>query len=1361
MIKLLITMVGNHLLDKNSAAVRKNIENHAFNDEDGDEYGASRFGGFADYFQNKNIKLQNRDAQLRSSAKDKPQIFKGVVIYVLGYTQPSSSDLHDILVQHGAGWLQYLGGKTMATHIICSSIPPKKAAELANYRVVKPAWVLDSVAAGRMLSWTEYRVIDEGPKQRTIKFDAGKMLSSQPRQQTPQGYREQTENSFYTSQLKKFSSPAQPKTPSKILPIVNDNIEDFEDDMSIDLLQVPPSSKSEPPALAESDAPSNERFNTPPYQASLEAALEAQPTTPDIAEPENPEPENLGEMHPAKPITSEEHNARLLADPKMRKASTANPDFLKQYYSESRLHHLSTWKAQLKSRMQNLAAEKGPAKKLAKWPAGARRYIMHVDFDSFFCAVSLKKAPEYRDKPAVVAHGNGKGSEIASCNYPARKFGIKNGMWMKHALELCPDLKILPYDFPGYEEASRQFYDAILGIGGVVQSVSIDEALIDVTDIVMTEAGSSGIGISEGSIWREQEKVDQMASKLRDRIKEETDCHVSVGIGANILLAKVALRKAKPAGQYQIKPKEALDFLGELNVEDLPGVAHSIGAKLEELGIKFVKDIRQTSKERLISALGPKTGEKLWEYSRGIDRTEVGEQPIRKSVSAEVNWGIRFVNQEEAEDFVRSLSQELERRLLSEGVKGQHLTMKIMRRAADAPLDPPKHLGHGKCDTFNKSVSFGVATNNGEVIGKEAVAILRSYKFSPGDLRGLGIQMTKLEPLKPSAAQQGSQKKLSFGAAAISSAKKRKAEAIDDEPQSPAEHRSFTERDERDPISADPLTPRKPKVHPALHLARAGEADEKAKTPLNVKGTQFLMPSQLDPAVLAELPEDIRTTIVNQMKAQPSRRTDSTPPQPNSRKALPTHAEIPPDIDVDVFNALPPSMQAEILASYRRNTPQASPSRPPPSQGGCGGGQTLLPQSPRKDRIINRPIDRLRTPTKRGRGRPPAYLKEKERDLKAGLRQASLITATRSPDRVEGPSDYSRQPSVEIDLPPLDPNVLSELPEEVRREVIEEHARQRRQLERQAQETSAAAQQQQEYSRHVHLIAVDIESARHYLLRRRQAGSNINNNNNNNTSRFLPNQQQNPPTNHQPYHDDRQFPSPIAGGGGGRYHSFFGPPPNWGRTNRDLRRIHWPGPPTKATLKSAAVPAGGGGGQMKVTDAAAVRRMIRAWHVSTAKQGGPSLIDMEALEEYLYKVITLERDMEKARGLVKWLEWCVVDGGDGDENGDGYKLDKEVEDDGVRRRDSEENVHVHVHVHGDEAGGNGVDDDAVNNDDEDDGGIRREQKQISDEKKKGKMMTTAANKKEIYTWPEAVEAIKASVQEAMKERGLKEMDFSS
>ncbi|CRJ81322.1 hypothetical protein BN1723_002479 [Verticillium longisporum] len=114
-------------LEKNSSQVRKRIEGHTFEDEEGEEYEPSKFGGFDDYFRRKKIKLQNLDANLRAASSDKPQLFKGIVAHVSGYTQPSLSVLHRELVQHGAGFLQYLDGKTMATHIVASTLPPKKA----------------------------------------------------------------------------------------------------------------------------------------------------------------------------------------------------------------------------------------------------------------------------------------------------------------------------------------------------------------------------------------------------------------------------------------------------------------------------------------------------------------------------------------------------------------------------------------------------------------------------------------------------------------------------------------------------------------------------------------------------------------------------------------------------------------------------------------------------------------------------------------------------------------------------------------------------------------------------------------------------------------------------------------------------------------------------------------------------------------------------------------------------------------------------------------------------------------------------------------------------------------------------------
>ncbi|KAK3941534.1 hypothetical protein QBC46DRAFT_340453 [Diplogelasinospora grovesii] len=1240
--------MGSHL-EKNSTAARKRIEGHTFTDEGGEEYEPSAFGGFPDYFRRKKMKLQNLDHELRASSGDKPQIFKGVVAHVTGYTQPPLHVLHKELVQHGAGFIQYLDHKTMATHIIASSMPPKKALEHRQLRVVKPAWVMDSIQAGKMLSWADYRVIEESPRQKMIKFDGGKMFSSQSTRSSQQGYRDQIEASFYTDQFRKpagslasqaaSSSAFQPMStfPSKLaLAAADEGIEDIDDmeDLDVDLLKVADATDEQ---VTPDEPPPPDTHQGTQRLEPVTSPTEDQPGIPE-QQGTSEKPEKPDRPPDAKTITPEEHNALLLADPHMRKSSTANPDFLKQFYSESRLHHLSTWKAQLKSRMQALAAEKGPTVKPAR-KKGSRRYIMHVDFDSFFCAVSLKRAPEYRDKPAVVAHGNGSGSEIASCNYPARAFGVKNGMWMKRAQELCPDLKILPYDFPGYEEASRLFYDAILEVGGIVQSVSIDEALVDITSIVLSAAVSVGIGVSEGSIWREQEKADEMATKLRQRIKEKTGCDVSVGIGGNILLAKVALRKAKPAGQYQIKPEEVLDILGGLKVEDLPGVAYSIGGKLEEIGVKFVSDIRQTSKERLTSVLGPKTGEKLWEYARGIDRTEVGEQPVRKSVSAEVNWGIRFINQEEAEEFVRNLSKELERRLLNEGVKGKHLTMKIMRRAADAPLDPPKHLGHGTCDAFNKSVEFGVATNNWELIGKEAVAILRSYKFSPGDLRGLGVQMTKLEPLKVSDTRpDGSQKKLDFGrfapTAAIStsitnttptSAKKPKAqdtEPIDDDIDSPEKAKPVPGPSkskpeaavEEDDIEVDPLTPRKPKpkVHPALALAKANEADEKATTPLNISGTQFVIPSHPDPAILAELPQDIRSKLLQQINKKSA--ASSRDPSPavvvsnnNSRAQSPAvfgAEDIPSDVDPEVFQALPEDVKAEIMTEYRQRKQRQRQ-------------QSLPLQSPRKDRVIGRPKAAV-TPTKRNKVRDifsKAVAKERANDAKKKLVQAKFTINRPGPGPVPG--------AVVEDIE-LDQEFLAELPEDVRNELIEEHQKRR--------------------------VA--------------QTGSGL-----------------------------LRLEKPAQPS---KYRGRFVPAPA-GPT-----MVKFPKRPMTVFAQQQQKDPG-------LNTLQAVKDMLTAWHSETVDIG-PHEDDVEVLKTYVKRVVTVEKDMEKARRLVKWLDWTVEEEGLDDNE------EEEEEEQGEEEGEGEQ-----------------------------------------EEQKEGRRKGQNGRGKEV--WREAVQKVKNAVQEAMAVRGLGAMDL--
>jgi len=569
--------------------------------------------------------------------------------------------------------------------------------------------------------------------------------------------------------------------------------------------------------------------------------------------------------------------------------------------------------------------------------------------------------------------------------------------------------------------------------------------------------GSDGRQHNEGSNYREQAKADEIAQGLRNEVKTRTGCDVSVGIGGNILLAKVALRKAKPAGQHQIKPEDVLDFIGELQVQDLPGVAWSIGGKLEEIGVKFVRDIRELSKDRLVQTLGPKTGEKLYEYSRGIDRQELGEQVVRKSVSAEVNWGVRFENQEQADEFIASLCGELQKRLLKEKVKGKQLTMKIMRRSPDAPLDPPKHLGHGKCDTHNKSIVLGVATNSKEVLAKEANAILRGFGFTPGELRGIGIQMTKLEPMKSATdgSLEGSQRRLQFKVPNIE----------------PASVRKPPKAGEEDPIQDGPETPRKLKIASEDEQVAFGAEQlnhlTPTRRPLNTLGTQFIMPTQIDPSVLAELPEDIRSKLLRQTRpTSPSPashnaargelvQTPARPiPIPFAMTALPAQSQLDPDI----LAALPPEVRAEVLAQYVASATPGSPHHRP-----RGHDQTLLPQSPRKNRIIGIPAKKPIVPVKRGRGRPPrSAMLAAAAQTKAVSRTGQTLTQANFIS-LKNPARESRSRSASLDPLPadkptlvnpfalpkqienddhedanFDAKFLEALPPEIRKEIMEE-----------------------------------------------------------------------------------------------------------------------------------------------------------------------------------------------------------------------------------------------------------------------------------------------------------------------------------
>ena len=236
-----------------------------------------------------------------------------------------------------------------------------------------------------------------------------------------------------------------------------------------------------------------------------------------------------------------------------------HPNFIKNYFLTSRLHHISTWKMDLTDYVMNAMKELSAsssslsmATKLSSVTSASSslssyffshknsnsnnssskhplhdhyttnnrsslkykyqpsniddkyRTIMHIDMDCFFASVGIRDRPHLINTPIAVAHSlNGVNmsystSEIASCNYIARSKGVKNGMFIGHAKQLEPNLHIIPYEFEKYDHVSKCLYSVLLNHSNYVQAVSCDEAFIDVTYIVQSKLKGivNGHGIS-------------------------------------------------------------------------------------------------------------------------------------------------------------------------------------------------------------------------------------------------------------------------------------------------------------------------------------------------------------------------------------------------------------------------------------------------------------------------------------------------------------------------------------------------------------------------------------------------------------------------------------------------------------------------------------------------------------------------------------------------------------------------------------------------------------------------------------------------------------------------------------------------
>ena len=414
---------------------------------------------------------------------------------------------------------------------------------------------------------------------------------------------------------------------------------------------------------------------------------------------------------------------------------TTSDNFVGEFYSNSRLHHLSTSVSELRHEVSMLQSQYHPSYIPMNRPQ-TTSIIVHVDIDCFFVSISLRTRPHLRGKPVCVTHAkphekSDSYAEISSCSYEARKFGVENGMFLGKALKLCPTIVTVPYEFDAYHKASNELYRILVEKTPYVEVVSCDEAFIDIVELVDATDEST---------------IESFVQGLRTEVHLSIGCTVSAGIGPNKLVARMATRAGKPDGQFLCYSESSVsEYIKSQPLQNLPGIGRSTFHKLKSKSYNLCGDLLFMTKSELSDLLGPKTGETVYNFCKGKDSRDLILKHERKSISVEINYGIRVETIKEFESFLLNLCKELENRMKNENVAGSLVTLKLKERSENAAVEPIKYMGHGICDNISKSINMANASNNGILIHSKVMSLVNSMNLTPADIRGVGVQMSKLK----------------------------------------------------------------------------------------------------------------------------------------------------------------------------------------------------------------------------------------------------------------------------------------------------------------------------------------------------------------------------------------------------------------------------------------------------------------------------------------------------------------------------------------------------------------------------------------------------------------------------------------
>lgn len=379
--------------------------------------------------------------------------------------------------------------------------------------------------------------------------------------------------------------------------------------------------------------------------------------------------------------------------------------------------------------------------------------LLHIDLDAFFASVEILDDPSLKGRPVCVG-GAAERGVIASASYEARRFGVRSAMPSVVAKRLCPDLIILPGRFDRYEVYSRQFHAIVRDLTPDFEPLGLDEVFCDLR-----------------SLRRLKVRPIEAASGLRSRISDELGLLCGVGLGRNKLFAKLASKKSKPRvvdgrlvegpGVVWVSPDLEEKWLDELPVRALWGVGPATAAKLEKLGLYWVRDLARVDEGTLSAHFGASMAASLAAYAKGEDRREVVVERAVKSVGHDQTFARSLEGIEQLTGVAKGHAAVVARALRSQGRVARTITVVVR-------FDDLTSVSR------SQTLSFGV--DDEVAIATIAEALLQSVELHYA-VRLLGIHASSF------LEREDNQMQLTFDMTASSSDAREQAEIVSRERQ--------------------------------------------------------------------------------------------------------------------------------------------------------------------------------------------------------------------------------------------------------------------------------------------------------------------------------------------------------------------------------------------------------------------------------------------------------------------------------------------------------------------------------------------------------------------------------------------------